>query len=166
MSDMGAEVIRVDHLEDKVSVDPEDRLFNRGKKSITLELMSEKRSKFLNELVKSSDLLIHTWLAKEAKSAFLDYDNISNMNESLIYCSIPPYGDSGPMADIPGDDGTVAAFTGIHEGQGGETGTPLFVRLPLVSYGTAFTACLAIAAAILEREQSGLGQKVVVPLYS
>ena len=166
MSDMGAEVIRVDHLEDKVSVDPEDRLFNRGKKSITLELMSEKGSKFLNELVKSSDLLIHTWLAKEAKAAFLDYDNISNMNESLIYCSIPPYGDSGPMADIPGDDGTVAAFTGIHEGQGGETGTPLFVRLPLVSYGTAFTACLAISAAILEREQSGLGQKVVVPLYS
>ena len=86
MSDLGAEVIRVDHLEDKVSIDPEDRLFNRGKKSITLELTSEKGSKFLRELVKSSDLLIHTWLVKEAKSAFMDYDSISNINESLIYC--------------------------------------------------------------------------------
>ena len=70
------------------------------------------------------------------------------------------------MAEIPGDDGTVGAFTGIHEGQGGETGTPLFVRLPLVSYGTAFSICLAGSSALLERNQSGMGQKVVVPLYS
>jgi crotonobetainyl-CoA:carnitine CoA-transferase CaiB-like acyl-CoA transferase len=74
MSDMGAEVIRVDPPQEKIDIDPEDRLFNRGKKSLTIDLESKKKSDFLNDLVKSSDLLVHTWLVKEAKSAFMDYE--------------------------------------------------------------------------------------------
>ena len=167
MADMGAEVIRVESP-DAVSKEStqSNRLFDRGKKSIFLDLSTPDGITNLTNLLKSADMLFETWLVSEAKSAFLDYETVSKINPFLIYCSIPPYGDTGPMAETPGDDGTVGAFTGIHEGQGGETGTPLFVRLPLVSYGTAFSICLAGSSALLERNQSGMGQKVVVPLYS
>ena len=167
MADMGAEVIRVESP-DAVSEGPNqsNRLFDRGKKSIFLDLSEPSGIKQLANLLKSADMMFETWLVSEAKSAFLDYETVSSINPSLIYCSTPPYGDTGPMAEIPGDDGTVGAFTGIHEGQGGETGTPLFVRLPLVSYGTAFSICLAGSSALLERNQSGMGQNVTVPIYS
>ena len=167
MADMGAEVIRVESP-DAVSNESNqsNRLFDRGKKSIFLDLSSPEGMTRLTDILKSADMLFETWLVSEAKSAFLDYETVSKINPFLIYCSTPPYGDTGPMAEIPGDDGTVGAFTGIHEGQGGETGTPLFVRLPLVSYGTAFSICLAGASALLERNQSGIGQNVTVPLYS
>jgi len=167
MADMGAEVIRVESP-DAVANESNrsNRLFDRGKKSIFLDLSSPEGMIRLTDILKSADMLFETWLVSEAKSAFLDYETVSKINPFLIYCSTPPYGDTGPMAEIPGDDGTVGAFTGIHEGQGGETGTPLFVRLPLVSYGTAFSICLAGASALLERNQSGIGQNVTVPLYS
>ena len=167
MADMGAEVIRVESP-DAVSNESNqsNRLFDRGKKSIFLDLSSPEGMIRLTDILKSADMLFETWLLSEAKSAFLDYETVSKINPFLIYCSTPPYGDTGPMAESPGDDGTVGAFTGIHEGQGGEPGTPLFVRLPLVSYGTAFSICLAGASALLERNQSGIGQNVTVPLYS
>lgn len=167
MGDMGAEVIKVEPIGgDPLRSDPNYRFFNRGKKSVCLDLSSDKQIKNLHRLIKSSDIVITTWLISEAKSAFLDYENLSKINSSLLYCSLPPYGDIGPMANIPGDDGTVGTYTGIHEGQGGETGTPLYVQLPFATYGTAFTASLAISAGLLERESSGLGQKIEVPLYA
>lgn len=166
MCDMGAEVVRIDSKSDEHMPNPDNRLLDRGKKSLILDLSDELGADSLNKLVKSSDVLLETWLASESKSSFLDYETISNINPLIVYCSMPPYGDTGPMAEIPGDDGTLSTFTGIHEGQGGETGTPFFVRLPLVSYGTAFTACLAVSAALVERISSGMGQKVEVPLYS
>ena len=167
MADMGAEVIKVEPINgDPLRQNDNYRLYNRGKKSISLDLSDSRDIKTFDALIKKSDVFIQTYLIKEAKSAFLDFDSISNKNESLIYCSIPPYGDEGPLRNIPGDAGTLASYTGIYEGQGGETGNPLFVQLPFVSYGTAFTASTAIAAALYERTHSGKGQKVEVPMYA
>jgi crotonobetainyl-CoA:carnitine CoA-transferase CaiB-like acyl-CoA transferase len=167
MSDMGAEVIKIEPVGgDPLRSDPNYRFYNRGKKSICLDLSIENQLENLHALIKSSDVVVTTWLQSEAKSTFLDYENLSKINPSLLYCSLPPYGDVGPMADVPGDDGTVGTYTGIHEGQGGEIGTPLYVQLPFATYGTAFTASLAVAAGLFERESSGLGQKIEVPLYA
>ena len=167
MADMGAEVIKVEPLNgDPLRQNDSYRLYNRGKKSISVDLSNKEDAKTFDELIKKSDVFIQTYLIKEAESAFLDFDSITSKNESLIYCSIPPYGDDGPLRNVRGDDGTIAAYTGIYEGQGGETSTPLFVQLPLVSYGTAFTAGLSIAAALYERAHSGKGQKVEIPMYA
>ena len=167
MSDMGAEVIKIEPLGgDPLRSDPNYRFYNRGKKSVCLDLSSDKEMQNLHSLIKSSDVIVTTWLLSEAKSTFLDYESLSKINPSILHCSIPPYGDVGPMADIPGDEGTVGTYAGIHEGQGGETGTPLYVQLPFPTYGTAFTASLAVSAALFERETSGLGQKIEVPLYA
>ncbi len=164
LCDMGAEVIKVEAHEN--TLDPNDRFFNRGKKSISLDVTDQSKRDQLDQLIQTADVLISTRLIDNAKSLKLDYENIAKVNPSLIYCSIPPYGDSGPMANIPGDDGTIGTYTGIHEGQGGEVGSPIYVQVPFVDYGTAFTASLAISAALLERESSGQGQKVEVPMYA
>jgi len=167
LCDMGAEVIKIIPTNTPSSIIENDsRFFNRGKKSVTLNMDSKNGIESLHALIASADIVISTKLIAEATKLKLNYEDIAALNESLIYCSIPPYGDTGPMANIPGDDGTIGTYTGVHEGQGGETGTPQYVQVPLVSYGTAFTASLAIAAALLERESSGQGQKVEVSMYA
>ena len=94
MSDMGAEVIKIEPVGgDPLRSDPNYRFYNRGKKSICLDLSIENQLENLHALIKSSDVVVTTWLQSEAKSTFLDYENLSKINPSLLYCSMPPYGD-------------------------------------------------------------------------
>ena len=81
MADMGAEVIRVESP-DAVSEGPNqsNRLFDRGKKSIFLDLSEPSGIKQLANLLKSADMMFETWLVSEAKSAFLDYETVSSIN--------------------------------------------------------------------------------------
>ena len=90
MCDMGAEVVRIDSKSEESILDPDNRLLDRGKKSLTLDLSDELGANFLKKLVKSSDVLVETWLASESKSSFLDYETISHINPLLIYCYKSP----------------------------------------------------------------------------
>ena len=86
MADMGAEVIKVEPLNgDPLRQNDSYRLYNRGKKSISVDLSNKEDAKTFDELIKKSDVFIQTYLIKEAESAFLDFDSIVSKNESLIY---------------------------------------------------------------------------------
>jgi len=87
MSDMGAEVIKIEPPEgDLLRSDPNNRFYNRGKKSICFDLSSQQQIQKLHQLIKSSDIAITTWLISEAKSIFLDYANLSKINPSILHC--------------------------------------------------------------------------------
>ena len=87
MSDMGAEVIKIEPLGgDPLRSDPNYRFYNRGKKSICLDLSSDKEMQNLHSLIKSSDVIVTTWLLSEAKAIFLDYENLSKINPSILHC--------------------------------------------------------------------------------
>jgi CoA:oxalate CoA-transferase len=168
LGDMGAEVIRVEPVEgDPQRSEPTFQFWNRGRRSLALDIHSVDGRRVLERLIAMSDALVETFLAKEVRLLYLDYGTLSAINPQLIYCAVPPFGDTGPMAHLPANDGVVSAYTGIYGDQGGGEGLPpVFVQLPFVSYGAAFLAAFGVASALYTREMDGLGQKIEVPWYA
>ena len=166
LGDMGAEVIKIEPVDgDPARSEPAFRHWNRGRKSLAVDIQVTEGRDILATLIARSDVLVETFLAQETRDLGVDYETVSALNAELIYCAMPPFGDSGPLADLPADEGIVAARAGMYADQGGENRPPLFVGLPVVSYGAAFMAAFAVSSALYTREMDGLGQKVEVPWY-
>ena len=166
LGDMGAEVIKIEPADgDPARSDPTFRLWNRGRKSLAVDIRSTEGRDIFARLIARSDVLVETYMARETRELGVDYDTVGPSNPGLVYCAMPPFGESGPLADVPADEGVVAAHAGIYADQGGHGRPPMFVGLPIVSYGAAFLAAFAVASALYTREIDGLGQKVEVPWY-
>ena len=166
LGDMGAEVTKVEAVDgDPSRTDPAFQLWNRGRRSVAMDIRTAEGRTVLERLVARSDVLVETFPPGEARDLAIDYDTLSPLNPRLVYCALPPFGESGPLVDLPADDGVVSAYAGLYGDQGGEGQPPVFVHLPIASYGTAFMATLAISSALYTREMDGQGQKVEVPWY-
>lgn len=167
LGDMGADVIKVE-----LADSPDWRgnlpfhLWNRGKKSLGLDLDKDGAREALEALIRKSDVLVESFLPSQAKASGLDYDSVSPLNPRLLYCAIPPFGEEGPLSDKPADDGVVAAFAAVMGDQTGENNPPAFITVPAASYSAAFLACYAICSALYVRELEGIGQKIEVPLLN
>ena len=172
MADMGAEIIRVDlPFQSESNLDGIDtghqiwEQWNRGQRSLELDYTHKTGFEALKRLIEVSDVLIEDWLPGEAKSLYLDFESVQGINPKLLYCAMPPFGESGPLSDIAADNGVVSTIAGIYGDQGGKDSPPMYVEIPFASYGTSFLASFAITSALFERETSGMGQKIEVPLY-
>ncbi len=164
LGDMGARVIKVEPPGGSPErSDPRFFLWNRGKEAITLDLESPEGQTVVRQLVPRVDVIVENWLPAYAASLGLDYDSLRGLNSRLIFCSIPPYPEEGPGRETPGDTYSVAASMGMVGDQSGGD-SPLFIYLPLASYGAAFTACFSVSSALFVREMDGTGQKVEVSL--
>ena len=167
LTDMGADCIKVEPKEgDPARGMPGFLVWNRGKKGLTLKLDTGEGREILYRMAKKADVVIESFNPRQAKHLGLDYESLSRLNSRLIYCAMPLFGESGPLSEKPGNEGVVAALAGIMAGQGGLGRPPVFVTLPLASYGAAFLAAYGIAAALYTREVTGRGQKVEVSVLS
>ena len=167
LGDMGASVIKVETPEDSGwRGDASFHHWNRGKKSVTLDLSMEGARGALEAIVKSGDVVVEDYLPKEARERGLDYETLSGLNQRLIYCAIPPFGEEGPLADRPANDGVVSAYSALMGNQNGADGIPEYSTVPGPSSGTAFIAAYSVTAALYVRETEGVGQKVEVPLLN
>lgn len=169
---MGAEIIRIDlpfQSESNIDgIDTDNQIWeqwNRGQRSLELDYTKKTGFNALKQLIKVSDVLIEDWVPSKAKSLQMEFESVQGINSKLLYCAMPPFGESGPLSDIAADDGVVSTIAGIHGDQGGKNFPPMYVKIPFVSYGTAFLASFAITTALFERETSKMGQKIEVPLY-
>ena len=164
LGDLGAAVVRVegrDHGDD-----PRFRLWNRGKRVVALDPASPSDRPVLERIVRAADVVVRTLSPAAAVAAGLDYGSLGRLNPRQIYCAITPFGESGPLADVPADEGVVSAHVGIYGDQGGWDDPPVYVHLPIAGYGAAFLAAGAIGAALYSRETTGLGQMVETSLYA
>jgi crotonobetainyl-CoA:carnitine CoA-transferase CaiB-like acyl-CoA transferase len=164
LAEQGATVVRLDS--GRFAGDTRFRLWNRSKRVVPLDPLSAQDRPDLEEMVKEADVVVRTMLRSEAEAAGLAYEALEPLNPRQIYCAIPPFGETGPMADVPADDGVVGAHAGIYGDQGGWDGPPVYVHLPIASYGAAFLAVSAIGAALYSRGATGLGQAVCTSLYA
>ena len=161
---MGARVIKIEPPGGSGERrDPRFFLWNRGKEAVTLDLACSEGQQVAQRLVASADVLVAHWLPVQARSVGLDYDPVRSLNPRLVYCSIPPYPQDGPLADTPGDAYTIAASAGVMADQGGPD-DPVFLYIPVAAYGAAFGACFSVSSALFSREMDGAGQKVEVSL--
>ena len=165
LGDYRAEVIRVEApAGDTVGPTPGDIVWNRGKKSVTLDLASAGDLRSLHALVASSDILVETFAPGTAAALGVDFASLRPDNPGLIYCSITGYGRHGESSRRPAYDALVQARSGMQDEQPGWRDGPIFLHRPLPSLGAALNASVAVSAALHARQVTGSGQWVETSL--
>jgi len=138
---------------------------NRNKKSITADLKSKEDVAFIKELVKESDVIINNFKTGTMERFGLDYETLAEINPGIVSCSITGFGETGPNKDMPGYDFIIQAMSGFMSITGNENSGPQKVGVAITDVLTGLYACIGIQGALLERAQSGKGQKLDISLY-
>jgi formyl-CoA transferase len=175
LGDLGAEVIKVERPEtgdDTRQWGPpfaggESTYFlscNRNKKSITLNLKSERGREIAVALAVKSDVLVENLLPGTLDKMGLGYEALKKINPRLIYCSISGFGQDGPYRDRPGYDLLVQAMGGVMSITGEPDGDPMKVGVAISDIVSGLYAATAILAALNARERTGVGDRIDVAL--
>lgn len=139
---------------------------NRGKRSLTLNLKSEKGREILLDLARRADVLVESFRPGVLAGLGLGYAELRAANQGLVVCSISGYGQHGPRSREAGHDLNYMGYAGalpLFAPRGG--GRPVTPGMQLADLGGgAFPAAVAILAALLERERTGLGQCIDISM--
>ncbi|PTY78518.1 CoA transferase [Heyndrickxia sporothermodurans] len=176
LGDLGAEVIKIEAPNGsddtrnwgppfKNGVSAYYLCANRNKKSLTVDLKSEKGKEIIRKLVKECDVLIHNFKTGTMERLGLDFENLSKINNELVYCSITGFGETGPYKDLAGYDYIIQAMCGLMSITGDSDSGPQKVGVAITDILTGLYACIGIQAALLERKTSGTGQKLDISLF-
>lgn len=136
---------------------------NRNKLSLAADLADETDQSRVRRLVDQADIVVENFKVGTLARFGLDYPAVSRCNPGVVYCSISGFG-VGPGADRPGYDLLAQALSGLMSVTGTES--PTKVGVAVVDVITGLHACVAILAALRERDQSGMGQHINVNLLS
>lgn len=164
LADMGARVIKVESLEgDSFRELPGFYGWNRGKRSIAVNLKDGAGQEVLHRLVKTADVLMQNMRPGVDERLGMDWATVRRLNPRLIYCAMTAFGPDGPYRDRPGYDPVFQALGGVQHLQG-FGGPPQFVRVAVTDYYTAALGAQAVLAALFVRERTGRGQLVETSL--
>jgi crotonobetainyl-CoA:carnitine CoA-transferase CaiB-like acyl-CoA transferase len=141
-------------------------LWNRGKRSIALDLRRPEAMDVVRRLVANADVLIENYRPGVADQIGIGYEAMSAINPRLIHVSVSAFGPRGPLAAYPGTDPVIQAWSGVMSVTGEPDGGPLLVGVPVADYTGAMLGVQAVALALVARERTGRGQKVEVPMLS
>jgi crotonobetainyl-CoA:carnitine CoA-transferase CaiB-like acyl-CoA transferase len=138
---------------------------NRNKRSIALDLADEADRRVARALAERADVLVENFRTGSMEGFGLGYEELAEVNPGLVYCSITGFGRHGG-AGMPGYDFIVQAAGGLMSVTGDEGGEPTKVGVALVDVVSGLYAAIGILAALTERRESGVGQRVEVNLLS
>ncbi|MCH8988113.1 MAG: CoA transferase [Chloroflexi bacterium] len=138
--------------------------FNRNKRSLAVNLKEPEGVKIVRELAAGADVMIESFRAGALERMGLGYEEINKSNPGIVYCSISGYGRTGPMADMPGYDLLIQAYSGLMSLTGDPDGLPLRVGFSLVDLFAGMMAYGTIVTALRQRDQTGKGQWVEAAL--
>ena len=174
MADLGAEVIKIetpgkgDNNRNSGFLEGEIGSFfetnNRGVKSLTLNLKSEKGQKILHSLIKDADVFGQNFRPGVAEKLNFDYETLSKINPKIVYASVSAYGPDAPDGHLPGTDAVGQALSGIAEAYS-IPGNNL--RTGVASVADESCAILTfggILAAYINAQKTGKGQKLETSL--
>lgn len=133
---------------------------NRGKKSLTLNLKSAEGCALMLQLVERSDVLLEGFRPGVMERLGLGYTELTHVNPRLIYCSLSGYGQEGPYRRRAGHDLNYIGLTGLLDLTGARDGPPVAPGTLIADLTGAMWAAIGIFQALLERERSGVGQRV------
>jgi crotonobetainyl-CoA:carnitine CoA-transferase CaiB-like acyl-CoA transferase len=141
---------------------------NRGKKSLALDFTDARGAALIRELAAQVDIVLENFKVGGLAKYGLDFATLSALNPRLIYCSITGFGQTGPMADLPGYDamiqaqGGIMSLTGVPEGEPGAG--PQKIGVAVADLMTGMYAVSAVLAALHHREKTGQGQHIDLSL--
>ncbi len=167
LSDFGAEVIKIEPPEgDPYRSIQSSLLWNRGKKSVVLDLSTDDGRASARALAESADILVETFEPGEADAVGIGYRALSAVNPGLVYTSITGFGAEGPYAQYPPYEPLIAAKCGrfaLFAGQNDREG-PNYAAVQVGSHAAGMAAVRGSIAALMLREKTGRGQHVETSL--
>ena len=138
--------------------------FNRNKRSLSLNLREEEGLEIVRALAADADVMIESFRAGALERMGLGYEAISAINPGIVYCSISGYGRTGPMAEKPGYDLIIQAYSGLMDLTGEPDGTPQRVGFSLVDLFTGMMAFGSVVTALYHKKETGKGQQIEAAL--
>ena len=174
LADLGAEVIKVEPktgdtarnatiapLHDESAI----HLFmNRGKKSIVLDLKSERGLEIFYELVGQADVVIDNFRPGVMARLGIDHESLKRRNPKIITVSVTGFGETGPARDKSAFDLVVQAYSGHVDITGPADGDPARVGIPIADISGGIYACISVLAALVGRSLHGNGQHADVAM--
>jgi len=139
--------------------------FNRGKRSIALDLEQESDRAIARQLIARADVLVENFRPDVMTKVSLGCEAMREMNPRLVYCSISGFGEKGPLAMAGANDLVAQASCGVMSLNPRADGRPEKVVPAMVDMFTGLNAALAIVAALHERTSTGVGTKVDTSLF-
>ena len=133
--------------------------FNRNKRSLSLNLREEEGLEIVRKLAADADVMIESFRAGALERMGLGYEAISSINPGIVYCSISGYGRTGPMAEKPGYDLIIQAYSGLMDLTGEPDGLPQRVGFSLVDLFTGMMAFGSLVTALYHKKETGSGAK-------
>ena len=137
---------------------------NRSKRSIVIDLKTEAGIQRLKRLIARADVLVENWRPRVAASLGLQREVLEKLNPRLIRLSITGFGDTGPLANAPAFDSLIQGRTGLVAAEGRNAGQPAVTPFNMVDKVTGAFGAQAILAALYEREKTGRGALVKLPM--
>lgn len=177
LADLGAEVIKVEDPRAGGDVGRyvppyttgEDSLFfetfNRGKKSISLDVASPAGREVLTDLVRVSDAVYSNLRGDVPAKIGIRYADLAHVNPRIVCCSLSGFGMTGPRSTEPGYDYVLQALAGWMDLTGEPGGPPTKSGLSLVDYSGGFVAALSLLAGVHAARRDGVGMDCDVSLY-
>ena len=174
LADLGAEVIKIE----QPGIGDESRNFgpfkngfslyfmsiNRGKKSITLNLKSDRGKQVFKDLLRQCDILIENYRPGTMRKLGLDYDTLSGEFPSLIYAACSGFGQTGPLSEQGAYDMIIQGMGGIISITGEPDKPPVRVGTSISDISAALFTTIGILSALHHRNQTGNGQMVDVAM--
>lgn len=176
LADYGADVIKVDEPAPRArnplaaegeepGMSPADRYLNRGKRSLTLNLKTDEGREIFRTLSADADVVVEGFRPGVAARLGVDHATLSAQNPRLVYCSISGFGQTGPMAKVPGHDINYVSYAGILGTCGRPDAPPTVPPVQLGDlFGGAMMALSGILMALLARQSTGKGKWVDVSM--
>jgi crotonobetainyl-CoA:carnitine CoA-transferase CaiB-like acyl-CoA transferase len=139
-------------------------VYNRGKRSLCLDLKHKDGIAIAQKLAGDADVLIEGFRPGVAARLGLGYESLSRDNPGLIYLSVSGFGQTGPYAKRPGSDSVAQAFSGLVSVNTGADGVPHRVGTTISDIVTGVYAFQAIATTLFARATVGTGRWIDVNL--
>lgn len=175
LADLGAEVVHIESptRPDLIRIQPPfangqataHSYLNRNKQSIALDLKEAKSIDLIYEKIKNFDIVLEQFRPGVMQRLGLDYATLAAIHPSLIYCSITGYGQNGDYKHRAGHDINYIALSGIasYSGRAASGPPPMGIQIADIA-GGSLHAVIAILAAVVERQNSGLGQSIDISM--
>jgi crotonobetainyl-CoA:carnitine CoA-transferase CaiB-like acyl-CoA transferase len=174
LADLGAEVIRVEDPRYPYGSPPpffqkgryRESAFNsvimRNKKSIALNLKKEEAQEIFYKLVERADIILETFRPNVTEKLKVDYETLSKINKSIIYCSLTGYGQYGPYEQLAGHDLNYIGICGILDlnkerklvGEKNQERKPVLPGVQAADIGGGLVSIIGILGALIERDKN------------
>lgn len=173
LGDLGAEIIKIEALDARTdaigpySYKGQDAYFmsvNRSKKSITLDVRTDRGREVLYDLAKIADVVLDNFRPGVLERLRIDYDTLKGLNPRIICCSITGFGSNGPYRNRPAYDVVMQAISGAMSITGEPGRPPVRSGIAIADQGAGMYAVHGILAALYARERTGVGAKVETSL--